>query len=613
LNGNVPTQHPLKRFDNITRPKTIWAVDIIPSMPTTTRGNTAVFVAVDMFSAYIVVKAIPSRAGQHLLEAVESCIINPFGVPKYIRCDNEAGLENSAEFYKFCQILNIDVLPTAAAAPWSNGAAERAVQTIKKNLRNFVLSEHVISDWDKYIFLVAAAHNGSIGTYGVSPEEVLFGYHYHNHAELVQMFPTDLTPDQFLDGILSKAIEARDKMRQESDKQAARVMTYRNRNKPSKTFAVGDTVLLRQHQVAVGPHGAVRAKFTGPYYIDSLNPDGCTCMVTHGRTGVTTSQHFTSLQKLFQNPEYSRLPSNFDDSVMQLMPDRYSYARHLASQQFHPRSPSQRRVHFSPDTQFGPDGDSDDSQDGAEESNYTNDSQDGADTFSRARGIHDISPSYTDSSDGADTPPPQSPTADYEFQFDNDSVFGDDEDEQPVDDIDFDLGPVTPSTPVDRSERNQEPSQTRRQFEVVDQPDSQVPTPIPVVSTTRQGNSVVQTRSNAVAQVIITEPDDLSQNYLVEVQGVPGEHITKVDVNEKTKPIKITVHHTPVDDLIRDLPRLDLSHIPIKRPPKGPTENPYKQKLQSYARPGTASRYPLRSKGPLNPSNNAQVKYFRPP
>ena len=634
LTGNVPTQHPFKRFDNITRPKTIWAVDIIPAMPLTKRGNAAIFIAVDMFTAYIQVKAIPSRSGAHLLEAVESCIINPFGIPKYIRCDNEAGLENSTEFYTFCQTLNIDVLPTAAASPWSNGAAERAVQTIKKNLRNFVLQEHNISEWDKYIFLVAAAHNGSIGTYGVSPEEALFGYHYHNHAELVRMYPTDMSPYEFTEHILTKALEARDKIRRESDKQAKRVMTYRNRNKPSKPFEIGEAVLLRQHQVAVGPNGAVKAKFTGPYYIDSLNPDGCTCMVTHGRTGNTTSQHFSNLQKLYHDPEYSRLPSNFDDSVIQLLPDKYSHARYLATQQFDQQSPSRRNVQFGSDTQFGAD-----DQDGADGSPAAPDDQYGADishTLENVDAIHNISPSVSGSQDVPNRPPTPEFHTNRTLYFDRDSVFGDSDTESldSIIGVDLELSPAEMELRRNPRRRNQDQVHRDGQLSLSAPMSVQAClsrddtfADLPITSTHRTDDASVIVASDDKTRVVLTQPDDPDERVTIQGQSAPGYHVVDIEVDKTRKPVQVKVLTADVEDLMRDLPIMKVQRNARRRPRRVQTEDPYQLTYKSYGRPGNQSRYSLRSKGPPGnqsryplrnrskpeQSNCAQAHLFRPP
>ena len=640
LTGNAPTQHPLKRFDNITRPKTIWAVDIVPSMPPSNRGNSAIFIAIDMFTTYIQVKAIPSRAGVHLLEAVESCIISPFGIPKYIRCDNEAGLENSAEFYNYCQTLNIDVLPTAAASPWSNGAAERAVQTIKKNLRAFVRQEHNVADWDKYIFLVAAAHNGSIGTYGVSPEEALFGYHYHNHAELVQMFPTNMSPYEFTEHILDKAIQARDKIRKESDKQMKRVMTYRNRNKPPKPFEIGEAVLLRQHQVAVGPYGAVRAKFTGPYYIESLNPDGCSCMVTHGRTGNTTSQHFSNLQKLYHDPEYSRLPSTFDDSVIQLLPDRYSHARYLQSQQFDRQSPSQRNVQFGSDTQFGAD-DYDgadgpqtdpDFHDGADGSQADPDPQYGADishTPMDVDQVHNISPSVSGSQD--DSNRSQSPefTTNKTLSFERDSVFGDSDSEEMDLDADPSQIPATPQPPrvgrnLGRGTSSKPPLRRSARLKVKMQHSrNEAFVDLPITSVHQTDTASVLVAGDETTRVVLTQPFDRDEPTTVEGQSSPGHHVLDVEVDRTTRPVTVKVLSARYEDLMRDLPILRVTRNARRKPQRVATENPYTRTFTSYGRPGNQSRYPLRSKThsryplrhkrPPNQANSAQVYIHKPP
>ena len=71
-------------------------MDIIPSMSKTTNGSVALFVAVDMFTGYIQLKALKSRKAEELIEAVRSTIIVPFGIPKFFRCDNESAMANSS-------------------------------------------------------------------------------------------------------------------------------------------------------------------------------------------------------------------------------------------------------------------------------------------------------------------------------------------------------------------------------------------------------------------------------------------------------------------------------------------------------------------------------------
>jgi hypothetical protein len=97
----------------------------------------------------IQLKALKSRKAEELIEAVRSTIIVPFGIPKFFRCDNESAMANSSEFHKFMEPLGINFLPCSTASPWSNGAAERAVQTIKNAIRKFSQQENIENDWDE--------------------------------------------------------------------------------------------------------------------------------------------------------------------------------------------------------------------------------------------------------------------------------------------------------------------------------------------------------------------------------------------------------------------------------------------------------------------------------
>ncbi len=60
-------------------------------------------------------------------------------------------MANSTDFHKFMEPLGVQFLPCSTASPWSNGAAERAVQTIKKTIRTFSQQENVEDRWDDYL------------------------------------------------------------------------------------------------------------------------------------------------------------------------------------------------------------------------------------------------------------------------------------------------------------------------------------------------------------------------------------------------------------------------------------------------------------------------------
>ena len=637
---NVPKKHQFNRFDNVTEPRTIWAVDLITNMPASSRGNTCIFLAIDMYTNYIQVLAVPNRSGPVLKDAVTECIIRPFGIPKYIRFDNEAGLENYAEFYKYCQSMRIEALPCSSGAPWSNGAAERAVQTIKQNLRKFVIHEQDKDHWDDYIHFVAMAHNSSLSIYGYSPEELHFGKPLPDRSDLIELRPTGISQKQYMEYIADKANEARQAMRLESDKQNKRVMTYRNRNRSVKTFAVGDVVLKRQTQVSVGPNSAIRPKFTGPYHIDSIRPQQSSADIVHYRTGKTLHCHFTELQKLYHDQQYSRLPDSFDSTMLEMLPDKYSRARYLASQPFDTQQPTQTQTQPQP-------------RDGAE-SQTGADSDDVGDVFDFPD-IPDDAPLYDLSHIDISNIDPDTvldlPDINLEdFRVDRsqsqvklnpdlpiltpdqlrddmvlrdpqavrrqDNPWTDSEDDDLLlddDDDPFGVGDTNPFADVHDEilSHSQTPTHSR-------------------ISTDDVEVTLIR---DPIANFTITEYKNIDHPMCVHVEHLdPTQRVTQLHVNPTVRPIEVKVITEPVEGMIEDIPAIKAPRKPKQKrqvepkQAKQPMPKPHDKKAKSYARPNPQSRYNLRSKDPKpeprynlrsrkqpSQANNIVVFYFKPP
>ena len=79
--GNVQATYPFQ----------IIAMDHIPSLPRSFKGNTELLLWVDLFSGYVIAKASSSRTAQTIAESYEECVFRRFGASEAIRHDREPG------------------------------------------------------------------------------------------------------------------------------------------------------------------------------------------------------------------------------------------------------------------------------------------------------------------------------------------------------------------------------------------------------------------------------------------------------------------------------------------------------------------------------------------
>ena len=60
------------------------ALDIIPSLPVSSKANTAILLAIDMLTGYIQLQPLKTRTAEDLIPAFLNAILKPFGPPKII-------------------------------------------------------------------------------------------------------------------------------------------------------------------------------------------------------------------------------------------------------------------------------------------------------------------------------------------------------------------------------------------------------------------------------------------------------------------------------------------------------------------------------------------------
>lgn len=153
-NRNAPTE-PMIPTDFPELPWQKVATDIMHFQ------NNSYLVVVDYFSRYIELAKLSSLSSACVIEHLKS-IFARHGIPEVVRSDNNPF--NSAEFHRFANQFQFDLITSSPRYPRSNGEAERAVQTVKNLLKK---------SQDPYLALLA--YRSTPLQNGYSPSELLMG------------------------------------------------------------------------------------------------------------------------------------------------------------------------------------------------------------------------------------------------------------------------------------------------------------------------------------------------------------------------------------------------------------------------------------------------------
>jgi hypothetical protein len=130
------------------------AIDIAGPFPESDGGNRYLLIAMDYFTKWPEVYAIPNQEASTVADALVSSFFCHFGVPMELHSDQGRNFE-SRLMQEVVERLAVSKTRTTPLHPQSDGMVEHYVKTVKEHLRK-VVSPHQ-RDWDERlpIFLLA--------------------------------------------------------------------------------------------------------------------------------------------------------------------------------------------------------------------------------------------------------------------------------------------------------------------------------------------------------------------------------------------------------------------------------------------------------------------------
>jgi DNA-binding protein H-NS len=198
-------------------------------------------------------------------------------------------------------------------------------------MRKFLFQEHLIYQWDEYLPLMVSSHNSSIGIYGVSAEELMFGQRIPSNIDILSIQDNYNNQQEFIDKIFNKAEKLRQQCRKRMEAKIKQNKSYKNKNKVMKQFEIGTLVLHKQLQASTGTASKYKPLYTGPYTIIKINDDRCTAILEHLHTRRIIKAHFTNMQILYYTPTYNRFSTEYDKEFLANLNQKYTLDKYAQS------------------------------------------------------------------------------------------------------------------------------------------------------------------------------------------------------------------------------------------------------------------------------------------
>jgi transposase InsO family protein len=129
------------------RPMQIVSMDFVLPLPESRQGNTALLLFQDMFTGYIMSKAMRDTSAQAVAEAYEEVVFRRFGASAELRHDRDPRFMSQV-FQHFARMMGSRQLATLAYRPQANGQQERSVQSVIRAVRAYI-EEPGQEDWEE--------------------------------------------------------------------------------------------------------------------------------------------------------------------------------------------------------------------------------------------------------------------------------------------------------------------------------------------------------------------------------------------------------------------------------------------------------------------------------
>lgn len=226
---------------------------------------------VDHFSRFSAGRIITTKEKETVVEQILESWVSIFGAPNFFMTDNGKEFDNSS-FRDLCDKFNIEILPTAAESPFSNGICERHHRVLYDSLTKTVLENKC--SLKTALSWALSAKNSLLNNKGYSPSQIMCGALpniptiTNSTLPALESQTSSNVVAQHLDTLHTARAEY---VKSEASSKLKKAMRHNVRHTQHKLLRLNDKVYYKRERIA---------QWLGPARIVGL--DGKTILVKHG-------------------------------------------------------------------------------------------------------------------------------------------------------------------------------------------------------------------------------------------------------------------------------------------------------------------------------------------
>jgi hypothetical protein len=243
-------------------------IDILGPLPLSDSGNRYLLVAMDYFTKWPEVVALPNQEAITVATALVNNFFCRFGAPLELHSDQGRNFE-SAVMAEVCKLFGVLKTRATALFAQSSGLVERFNRTLMNSL-SAVVSDHQ-RDWDQYVALVLLAYRcAEHSSTGVAPCLAMLGRQIRGPSELVIPRPAEEVLDvgtQYVKGLRDRLGVVHDQVRHQLEMSGMDMKNRYDKTADKAGFEPGDAVWLFNPRVRRGRTPKLARQWAGPYRV----------------------------------------------------------------------------------------------------------------------------------------------------------------------------------------------------------------------------------------------------------------------------------------------------------------------------------------------------------